>query len=73
MLLRIPMLTVDNLASLTGLFQAAKGMKLTTSSGIDGISLAKFREGLEETWLADDIIDSLKNGSYAPVIPRSFP
>ena len=60
------MLTIDDVASLTGLSQAAQGMKLRTSAGIDGISLAQFREGLEETWLGEDIIDSLKNGSYRP-------
>lgn len=60
------MLKIDDIINGDRLTKAAHKIRTESKAGIDGITPGEFRKMLNETDLADDIIDSLRLDTYQP-------
>ena len=61
------MLSINDIVTKTGLFQAAEGIYSGSSAGIDRMSTKQFLELLEDTFLGSDLIEAIRAGTYKPM------
>ena len=61
------MLSINDIVTKTGLFQAAEGIYSGSSAGIDRMSPKQFLELLEDTFFGSDLIESIWAGTYKPM------